>query len=98
MEHCPRRQNIKFLLERFPSLNLARSAGETGGTMPAVLNAANEVAVQYFLDELISFSDIPIIIESVLEQTNYKEAPTIDSILALVEEARHRAVEKIRTR
>src|SRR5439155_24992078 len=44
--------------ERFPSLNLARRAGEIGGTLPAVLNAANEVAVEAFVNRKISFLQI----------------------------------------
>src|SRR5579872_2889611 len=45
--------------ERFPSLNLARKAAEAGGTMPAVFNAANEVAVDAFINRRISFCQIP---------------------------------------
>ena len=44
--------------DRFPALNLARRAGEVGGTLPAVLNAANEIAVEAFCDQQISFTDI----------------------------------------
>src|SRR6185436_9310078 len=46
-------------LERFPALALARQAGETGGTMPAVLNAANEMAVDAFCQRRITFEQIP---------------------------------------
>src|ERR1043166_957168 len=46
-------------LERFPSLDLARKAGEAGGTLPAVLNAANEVAVEAFVNHRINFPQIP---------------------------------------
>src|SRR5882757_6483636 len=45
-------------VERFPSINLARQAGEIGGTLPAVLNAANEVAVENFVNRRISFNQI----------------------------------------
>lgn len=51
---------------RFPCLRLAFEALSLGGTAPAVLNAANEVAVQAFLDEAISFMDIPVMIEAVM--------------------------------
>ena len=50
-------------VERFPCLRLARQAFEAGGTACAILNAANEVAVQAFLDQHIGFTDIPVIIE-----------------------------------
>jgi 1-deoxy-D-xylulose-5-phosphate reductoisomerase len=55
-------------LQRFPCLQLAFDAARTGGTMPAVLNAANEVAVQAFLDETIAFLDIPAVIEATMAQ------------------------------
>lgn len=54
--------------QRFPCLHLAFEAARTGGTMPAVLNAANEVAVQAFLDETIGFLDIPAVIETTMMQ------------------------------
>ncbi|MFP3442087.1 1-deoxy-D-xylulose-5-phosphate reductoisomerase, partial [Pantoea sp. SIMBA_133] len=50
-------------LGRFPCLRLAAEAFEAGGTAPAVLNAANEVAVAAFLEGSLCFSDIPVIIE-----------------------------------
>ena len=53
-------------LERFPCLQLAMDAMKTGETMPAVLNAANEVAVQAFLDEQIPYKEIPEIIRMVM--------------------------------
>jgi 1-deoxy-D-xylulose-5-phosphate reductoisomerase len=55
-------------LERFPCLQLARDAAEAGGTAPAILNAANEVAVEAFLDRRLAFVDIPRIIGSVLAE------------------------------
>ncbi|HGY09429.1 MAG TPA: 1-deoxy-D-xylulose-5-phosphate reductoisomerase [Oceanithermus profundus] len=56
-------------LERFPALALAFRAGEQGGLAPAVLNAANEVAVAAFLEERLGFTGIPKIVESVLART-----------------------------
>ena len=56
--------------ERFPCLKLAMDALEMGQTMPAVLNAANEIAVQAFLDELIPYKDISEIIRSVMQNHN----------------------------
>jgi 1-deoxy-D-xylulose-5-phosphate reductoisomerase len=54
--------------ERFPCLQFAFEAARVGGTMPAVLNAANEVAVQAFLDGTIAFLDIPAVIETTMLQ------------------------------
>jgi 1-deoxy-D-xylulose-5-phosphate reductoisomerase len=54
--------------QRFPCLQLAFEAARIGGTMPAVLNAANEVAVQAFLDETIAFLDIATVIETTMMQ------------------------------
>jgi 1-deoxy-D-xylulose-5-phosphate reductoisomerase len=68
-------------IERFPSLRLAYEAGKAGGTMPAVLNAANEVAVEAFLKESIRFIDISSVIEDVLSRHRIKESPTIGEII-----------------
>jgi 1-deoxy-D-xylulose-5-phosphate reductoisomerase len=54
--------------ERFPCMRLARNAGERGGLFPTILNAANEVAVQAFLDRTIAFNDIPRTIEHVMNE------------------------------
>jgi 1-deoxy-D-xylulose-5-phosphate reductoisomerase len=54
--------------ERFPCLRLAFEAARVGGTMPAVLNAANEIAVQAFLDGLMPFLAIPAVIETTMAQ------------------------------
>tara|TARA_B100001964_G_scaffold227079_1_gene276631 strand:- start:138 stop:1340 length:1203 start_codon:yes stop_codon:yes gene_type:complete len=85
-------------LTRYPCLALCQEVARQPQSCAIALNAANEVAVQHFLDELIPFTDIPIIIEDVLEQTSCEEAHTIESILALDEEAKNRAVEFIRAR
>jgi len=79
-------------LERFPCLALARDVAGREQSLSIALNAANEVAVQGFLDELISFTDIPLIIEKVLEQTDPAPAPAIDDVFAIDLEARGRAV------
>ncbi len=81
--------------DRYPCLSLCRHAALQAQSFAIALNAANEVAVQGFLDELIAFTDIPIIIESVLEQTISEEALTIEAIRALDDESRIRAMEKI---
>jgi 1-deoxy-D-xylulose-5-phosphate reductoisomerase len=53
--------------QRFPALRLARQAAQTGGTAPAILNAANEVAVEAFLQGALAFTDIAVLVESVLD-------------------------------
>lgn len=74
-----------------PCLQLARQAAELGGTMPAALNAANEVAVAAFLSEELRFTDIPLIIEAVLEKTEHIDLDSIDHVLQIDNEARRRA-------
>ena len=56
-------------LERFPALALAYRAGETGGLAPVALNAADEIAVDAFLQGQIGFTDIPRLLEYVLDHT-----------------------------
>ena len=65
----------------FPALNLARRAGEEGGTLPAVLNAANEVAVSAFLDRKISFPRIWKTVASVMDRHTNVAHPDLDAIL-----------------
>ncbi|NNG13206.1 MAG: 1-deoxy-D-xylulose-5-phosphate reductoisomerase [Halobacteria archaeon] len=67
--------------ERFPCLELACHAWQKGGTAPAILNAANEVAVQAFLDQEISFTSIPRLIEYVMEQCTVHDAVSLEVIL-----------------
>jgi 1-deoxy-D-xylulose-5-phosphate reductoisomerase len=67
--------------EDFPALNLARRAGETGGTLPAVMNAANEVAVAGFLDRQVRFPDIWQIVEEVMNRHTSVAHPDLDAIL-----------------
>ncbi|MBU0477970.1 1-deoxy-D-xylulose-5-phosphate reductoisomerase [bacterium] len=68
--------------DKFPCLKLAYEAGTIGGTMPAVLNSANDVAVNLFLKKKIKFSDIPQIIEKVMNKHNVIQNPRLDNILA----------------
>jgi 1-deoxy-D-xylulose-5-phosphate reductoisomerase len=68
--------------ERFPSLNLARKAGETGGTLPAVLNAANEIAVEAYLNRKITFPHITSMVEHAMNHHRLVEHPTLEEILA----------------
>lgn len=82
---------FKPKLERFPCLRLAYEAARTGGTMPTVLNAANEVAVDEFLRRMLRFSDIPAVIERVMNEHAPIERPGLDEILAADEWAREYA-------
>ncbi len=75
-------------LDDFPALNLARQAGETGGTLPAVMNAANEVAVSAFLDRRIAFPRIWGLVEEVMNRHASVANPTLDAILDADREAR----------
>ena len=68
-------------LDRFPALRLARAAAEAGGTAPAVLNAANEVAVAAFLEGRLDFPGIPRVIEAVLEQHVNRPAEALAVVL-----------------
>ncbi len=67
--------------ERFPALDLAISAGRRGGTLPAVMNAANELAVQQFLQRAIAFNDIPGIVEQVMQRHNPIDNPNLQDVL-----------------
>jgi 1-deoxy-D-xylulose-5-phosphate reductoisomerase len=68
--------------ETFPCLRLARDAFAVGGSMPAVLNAANEVAVAAFLGEQIGFTAIPSLIKQVMDQHTVVQADSLESILS----------------
>ncbi|MDH3251307.1 MAG: 1-deoxy-D-xylulose-5-phosphate reductoisomerase [Ignavibacteria bacterium] len=74
--------------EKFRCLQLAYDALATGGTAPAVLNAANEVAVQMFLDRQISFAAIPAVIEEALEAHAATHALTLDDLVRIDGETR----------
>jgi len=76
--------------DTFPCLNLAYEASRLGGTMPAVLNAANEVAVDMFLKSSLSFSDIPVIVERAMEHHRIIYNPTLEDILLADQETRDR--------
>jgi 1-deoxy-D-xylulose-5-phosphate reductoisomerase len=82
-------------LTRFPSLALAQAAAHAGGVMPAILNAANEVAVQAFLDRQLNFLDIPRVIESVITQMSAAPIGSLEDVLAADAEARQRAHERL---
>jgi len=78
-------------LEKFPCLALAYQAGKIGETLPAVLNAANEVAVQAFLKHRISFVKIPEIIRETMERHTVVKDPSLDDILEADRWAREQA-------
>lgn len=69
---------------------MAYEAGKTGGSAPTVLNAANEVAVQLFLDDKITFLDIEQLIEDELQKHQVIEQPDLETILAVDQDTRKR--------
>jgi 1-deoxy-D-xylulose-5-phosphate reductoisomerase len=79
----------------FPALNLARRAGETGGTLPAVMNAANEIAVAAFLNRQVSFPDIWQIVGEVMDRHASVAHPDLDGILQADQWARKEAQGRI---
>ena len=81
----------------FPALNLARRAGETGGTLPAVMNAANEVAVAAFLDRHLRFPQIWQVVEQVMNRHTPVAHPDLDAILQADQWARAEAAKMLKT-
>lgn len=81
--------------ERFPALRITREALRAGGTAALVCNAANEVAVQAFLDRAIGFLDICRVVEDTVEALAGRTATSLDEILYWDEEARGRARDRI---
>jgi 1-deoxy-D-xylulose-5-phosphate reductoisomerase len=79
----------------FPALNLARRAGETGGTMPAILNAANEIAVAAFLNRRLRFAEIWRVVEEVMDLHTSVAHPDLDAILRADQWARAEATAAI---
>ena len=82
-------------LEKFPCLALAYKALRIGGTMPATLSAANEITVEAFLDGKIRLSDIPNIIESVMDEHESKAVSSLEIILKTDASARKQAIMKL---
>lgn len=79
--------------KKFPCLRLAFDALKLGGNAAAILNAANEVAVEAFIQEKIQFNDIPRLIEDVMTASRIVEASSIEMLLATDTESRQRARE-----
>ncbi|MGZ5538216.1 MAG: 1-deoxy-D-xylulose-5-phosphate reductoisomerase, partial [Chthoniobacterales bacterium] len=82
--------------EDFPALDLARRAGETGGTLPAVLNAANEIAVSAFLEKRLAFPGIWQAVREVMDRHTPVAHADLDAILAADQWARAEAAAVIR--
>jgi 1-deoxy-D-xylulose-5-phosphate reductoisomerase len=85
---------LEFLepdIDKFPCLRLAYRALRSGGTAPAVLNAANEIAVEAFLEKSILFNEIAQVIESALDSHNPQPASNLDVILKADSWAREEA-------
>lgn len=80
-------------IERFPSIELARRAGEVGGTLPAVLNAANEVAVEAFVNRKINFPQITELVRRTMDAHRVVEHPTLEQILEADAWARREAIQ-----
>jgi 1-deoxy-D-xylulose-5-phosphate reductoisomerase len=90
----PQREVLTFSRpdpQRFPCLKLAVQAIELGETMPAVLNAANEVAVNAFLEGAIPFTKIPILIHRVMEDHEVRSVQTVEDILRADQWAREKS-------
>ena len=85
-------------IEKYPCMKLAYAAGKYSGTMPAVLNAANEIAVEMFLQEQISFLDIPKFIEKACDKhlQDISNSPNLDEILKFDKWARIFVKEEIK--
>src|SRR5229473_5270053 len=91
-------RHLEFLppdMEKFPCLALAYEAAEAGGAKTVALNAADEVAVAAFLDQQISFDDIPRVIRSVLDETETGKLESISQVLKADSEARVIARERV---
>ena len=80
---------------RFPALTLSKEAARTGGTLPAVMNAANEIAVNAFLTKKLSFSGIHHVVQTVMAEHNTQEKPGLDDILSADAWARDQAQRKV---
>ena len=78
-------------LEKFPLLRLAFEAIEKGGNMPCILNAANEIAVQAFLKEKISFLMMPQLAEEMMNKIEFKNNPTLEDLVLTNKVTRNQA-------
>ena len=78
--------------EAFPAIDLAVRAGTKGGTLPAVLNAANEIAVDAFVDGKIGFTDIWRVVEQTMDAHEWNAGETLESLIAADKDARVLAI------
>ncbi len=85
-------------MQRFPCLRLAREAAEAGGTAPALVNAANEVAVEAFLSERLNFPGIASLIEAVLQRVAVQPANSLECVLEADRLAREAAQQALKAR
>ena len=97
VEHLDWKQTMKLNFEpmdykKFPSFKLALNAINEGGNAPAILNAANEIAVQRFLEEEISYIQIPQVIEKCLSKINEPFEKTVQALKAIDTKTRHIAL------
>jgi 1-deoxy-D-xylulose-5-phosphate reductoisomerase len=82
-------------VEKFPCLRLAYEAAKSGGGKTVALNAADEVAVAAFLDGSVRFQEIPVLIEAVVSETPVGKLESIKEVLAVDQNARASAREKV---
>ncbi len=83
-------------LKLFPCLEYAYEAGKNNGTLPAVMNAANEVAVQYFLQNKIKFLDIPRLIGKMMDKHKVIKNPDLNEILEIDKKVKKKTKEEIK--
>ncbi len=83
-------------MEAFPCLGIAYQASREGGCMPCIMNAANEIAVQWFLQKKIGFTDIPEVISSAMERAERTTPASVDEYLAIDRETRQRLLTEMR--
>jgi 1-deoxy-D-xylulose-5-phosphate reductoisomerase len=83
-------------LKKFPCLDLALQAGEIGESMPAVMNGANEIAVDAFLNGKIGFHQIPMLIERTMEAHRTSSIDSIEKVMEADSWARDTAREQLR--
>ncbi len=81
--------------DAFPAVRLAREAGLAGGCLPAVLNAANEVAVEAFVEGRLSFTGIAEVVEKVMNALASRPSQTLEELMAADEEARELAIQAL---
>ncbi len=74
---------------KFPLLKIAKEVGKKGSFYPIVLTVADELAVNEFLEGHIKFTDIPVLVERVLEKSNFKDPHSLEDVISIIEETKH---------